>query len=312
MKLYFNDTLSIVSKTLPYIALRAAIYAAFGIAFIIYFVCIYGIGKALAAITPQAEGIVWILGLIVSFPLTKLAREYLLYLVKAGHVAVIAKLVTDGKLPDNTGQIAYGKSLVTSHFKQSSILFLIDRTIHGVITALSSFMMRMTDFLSAVPGIDGLRKMMRGILYFSLSYIDEAILARYFVKPTPNPWDNARQGIILYAQAWKSFLSTALIAGLISILSFPIFLIFTLGPALAVSIGHAQERWLYIMIGVISAWILKAIFIEPFTLTLMIVTYLKETENLVPNAEWEQKLANFSSKFRSIQEKAALPAAASN
>ncbi|QQR81594.1 MAG: hypothetical protein IPJ69_05650 [Deltaproteobacteria bacterium] len=278
MSLYLNETTSIVFKTIPYIIMRAAIYLAFGVAFMIYFFLVFLMGRAFSGIAPQAEGIIWFLGLVVSFPLTKLAREYLLYLVKAGHVAVISQLVTEGKLPDGVNQVSYGKSLVVQHFKQSSILFLLDRTIHGVITALSAFMMRMTDFLSAVPGIDGLRKLIRGILYFSLSYVDEAILARYFVKPTPNPWINAREGIVLYAQAWKSFLSAALVAGFISIISFPLFLIITLAPALAASIGHAQERWLYVMIGVIAAWLLKSILIEPFTLTLMIVTYLKETK----------------------------------
>ncbi len=306
MALYLSETVSIVSKTIPYILMRAAVYTAFGVALMIYFLLVFLVGRAFSEIAPQAEGAVWLLGLVVSFPLTKLTREYLLYLVKAGHVAVIARLLTEGSLPKGMNQVAYGKGLVVAHFKQSSLLFLIDRTIHGVIAALSAFLMRMTDFVAGIPGIDGLRKIVRGLLYFSLSYVDEAILARYFVDPTPNPWDNARQGIVLYAQAWKSFFGAALLAGVVSVVSFPLFLILTLAPAFAASIGHGQERWLYVTIGAIGAWLLKAILVEPFTLTLMVVTYLKETKGLVPNAEWERKIAAFSSKFRGIQEKASL------
>ena len=308
MSLYISETTSIVFKTLPFIALRAFIYFLFGLAFVFYFFIVFLIGRTASAIYPQSEFIVWLVGFIISFPLIRLAREYLLYLVKAAHVAVIAMLATEGKIPDDVSQLSYGKKLVTDNFKQSSILFLVDRMIHGTVTALNGMMMRMTDFLTAVPGIDGLRKIVRGILYFSLTYIDEAVLARHFIKPSANIWDNARQGLILYAQTWKSLLGSAFVAGLFTVISFPIFLILMLGPALAMSIGHTQERWLFVMIGVIAAWLLKAIFIEPFTLTMMIVTYLKETKDLVPNAEWEQKLATLSSKFRSIQEKALQPA----
>lgn len=304
MALYLSETTSIIFKTMPYLFLRAAAYLAFGIAFGAYWVLIFFMGRALAGIHPNIEFFVWIIGLLVSFPIIRLVREYLLYLIKTGHVAVIATLAMKGNLPEGVGQIEFGKKMVTDHFKQSSSLFVVDRLIHGVIHALNGMMMGLTSFMSGIPGMDGLRKIMRTILYFSLTYIDEAILARHFLNPQQSIWENSRKGIILYAQIWKSIFVTAIITGLLSLVSLPILLFMTVGPALAASVGHPAQRWLFVIFGIIAAWILKVIFLEPFTLTQMVIVYLKGTASLQPNAEWEQKIQNLSSKFREIQEKA--------
>jgi hypothetical protein len=49
--------------------------------------------------------VVWIVAFVISFPMVKLFREYFLYILKAGHVAVIAELATKGKLPEGVSQI---------------------------------------------------------------------------------------------------------------------------------------------------------------------------------------------------------------
>lgn len=304
MALYLTETTSIVFKTLPFLILRAVVYLLFGALLAIYFGIIYLLGHAVSAISPNAEVIAWGLGLLVSFPIMRLIREYILYIVKAGHVAVISTLATQGKLPEGMGQIAYGKKLVTDNFKNSSILFLVDRLVHGVIRTLTRLMMGLTDFLSGVPGIGGLRKIMHGILYFSFTYIDEAILARKFIHPQETAWEAARKGLILYAQIWKSILLTAFFTGLIALISLPFFLILTVGPALGAAALEPQKKWLFITIGAIAGFVLKAALVDPFTMTQMIVVYLKETAGLQPNPEWEQKLEAASSQFAQIKKKA--------
>ncbi len=304
MALYLGETVSIVFKTLPFLILRAAVYLLFGVLLVIYFGIIYLVGRAVSEISPNAEVIAWGLGLLVSFPLTRLAREYILYLVKAGHVAVISALATQGKLPEGMGQIAYGKKLVTENFKNSSVLFLVDRMVHGVIRVLTRLMMGLTDFLSGVPGIDGLRKIMHAILYFSFTYIDEAILARKFIHPEETAWKSAHQGLILYAQIWRSILLTALFTGLVALISLPIFLVLTIGPALGAAALEPQKKWLFITMGIIAGFVLKAVLVDPFTMTQMIVVYLKETAGLQPNPEWEQKIEAASSKFVQIKKNA--------
>src|SRR4029450_9759958 len=86
MPLYFGTTLSILVRTLPYIFLRMLVYLAFGFLFVLYWILVYFVGQAAAALHEAARVVVWILAFVLSFPVTKLVREYFLYVLKIGHV----------------------------------------------------------------------------------------------------------------------------------------------------------------------------------------------------------------------------------
>ena len=53
------------------------------------------------------------------------------YLVKAGHVAVIAETMKTGQVPAN--QVNYGKDMVVQRFGTSAAYFAIDKLISGAI-----------------------------------------------------------------------------------------------------------------------------------------------------------------------------------
>ena len=56
-------------------------------------------------------------------------REYLLYIVKAGHIAVLVELLDDGELPGGRGQINHATEVVKQRFGQASILFGVDQLV---------------------------------------------------------------------------------------------------------------------------------------------------------------------------------------
>ncbi len=120
-------------------------------------------------------------------------------------------------------------------------------------------------------------------------------------------WKSAETGLILYAQAWKEILKTAFIVGLVSILVFPILFVVLLVPALA--IGHAFPLLQVgaILAAILFSFVLKTAFLDPWTLSSMILTYLKATEGLTPNPEWTQKLEMVSSKFKKLKAQASQP-----
>jgi hypothetical protein len=65
-------------------------------------------------------------------------REYLLYLVKAGHIAVLVELMDGKDIPGGRAQIDHAQKAVRERFAQSSILFALDQIIKGVpVTDLS-------------------------------------------------------------------------------------------------------------------------------------------------------------------------------
>ncbi|HEU4774891.1 MAG TPA: hypothetical protein VFS82_10300 [Lysobacter sp.] len=78
-----------------------------------------------------ATGAFW--GGLAGFGLTSAvlywAREYLLYLVKAGHIAVLAHLLDGKQIPGGRGQIDYASRIVKERFAESSVLFGVDQLV---------------------------------------------------------------------------------------------------------------------------------------------------------------------------------------
>lgn len=306
MALHLVQASSITLRTFPYLFLRLLLYFLFGILFVLYGIAVYFIGGAVAAIHPYARFAVWIIALLLPFPLLRLAREYILYVIRAGHVAVISELVRNGRLPEGVGQIAFGREKVQGYFKQTSVLFVMDRLVIGVVSGINGMMMRVANLFQGIPGMRGLVKLAGLILSLSLTYVDEAILARNFLNEKESAWESAQKGLVLYAQIWREVLGTAVLLGLFSAASLPVFFILLIGPALglAAAVGHAVPAGLFIAAAVIFSFVLKFALVDPWTLTNMIVTYLKETEGKVPDPEWEGKLETLSKKFCDIKRRA--------
>jgi len=306
MALHIGEATSITFKTMPYIFLRLLVYSIFGICFSLYWIGVYFVGALVAPLHEYAQAGVWILALLFSFPIVKLVREYFLYVLKAGHVAVMAELVTKGSLPEGVSQLAWGKEKVQKTFKEVSVLFLVDRLVAGVISAINGIMSRMGGAFSSIPGLSSLVQFANLVLKFSLTYVDEAILARNFVTEKESVWESAKTGLVLYAQIWRQILGTAMILGFIAILLYIVLTAALLVPFLGLAhiLNLPQANLAGIAGAVVFAAVLKFAIFDPWTLANMIVVYLKETQGKVPDASWESKLAAVSKKFRKIQEKA--------
>lgn len=304
MKLYLSEATSIYFKTLPFVVLRGLVYLAFAFLACLYFGLLYLMSHVVGPRHQTAQLLIWIIGLAITFPIVRLVREYFLYMVKAGHVAVVAELVTKGSLPGGAGQIEYGKGVVQTHFKESSVLFVMDRLVAGVIAAINRMMGRVANFLGAVPGMEGMAKVAGTILFFSLTYIDEAILARNFQTSEETPWQSARSGLILYAQSWREILGTAVVLGLVALVSLPVFSVILILPALGLGHSFPSMSVVFIAAAVFFSFALKMTLVDPWALTCMIVTYLKSTEGKQPDPAWENKLEMVSKKFCEIKSKA--------
>src|SRR3989338_1233499 len=191
MAIYVGQATAIVFRTLPFLLLRGIVYTLFALLSLLYVGVSFLIGKATAPIHPYLPFVIWFLALVGSFPIVRFLREYLLYIVKAGHVAVIAELAIRGKLPEGVSQIQWGREQEQKRFKVTSFLFLLDRLVVGVIRSINGMMWKITSFLRGVPGVGGLVKLANIVLYFSLTYVDESILARNFIKTDENIWKSA-------------------------------------------------------------------------------------------------------------------------
>lgn len=301
-----GNAAKITLKTLPFILIRMGLYLAFGFLFCIYWAVVFFLGQGAAAIHDYARVAVWIIGLILPFPLIKLFREYFLYVLKTAHVAVIVQLALHGSLPEGKNQVEWGKEKVMARFKETSVLFVVDRLILGVINAINGMMQGMANLLQGVPGVGAVVGLAKMILRFSLTYIDESVMARNFMKEEETVWQSAKTGLVLYAQGWKEILKTAIFLGLAAMISYGFFLIVYLVPLLGLAGLYPQFKVLFIAFAFILAAVTKLALFDPWALTSMILVYLETTKDMVPDRAWEDKIATVSKKFRQIQEKAVI------
>jgi hypothetical protein len=148
------------------------IYLLVGVGIVMYLALVVLLAKIFGGI----GGLVFLIGLAVMAGLLRLVRNYVLYMIQAGHVAVVTELIHKGKLPDGVNQVEYGRKVVTGMFKSISVLFVVDQLIKGILRALNRTVVRVADLIP-IPGLDALAKIMSAIITFAVTYVDESIFS---------------------------------------------------------------------------------------------------------------------------------------
>jgi hypothetical protein len=302
-----SATLMAMARTAPFIIVRMLVY--FGIAVLYIFAT--GIGGAFGyGFTSfgdgQGGGAFYgaLFGFAGASGLLYWMREYILYLVKAGHIAVLVQVFDGNDLQGGRGQIDYATSIVRQHFAQASVLFALDQIIKGVLRTITGIL-NTVGMVLPIPGLQGLMRIVSGIMRMSLSYVDEVIIAHNFRVQSDNPWVTSRQALVLYAQNFKILMKNAawlwVMMWIFTILLFlillgPVFALIALFPG---DIGF----WAFIVTFIV-AWSFKGALLEPIAVYALMQVYFKTIEGQVPDAEWEQRLEQISDRFRDMSKKA--------
>ncbi len=304
---HFTTTLKLLTKTFPYLALNAGIYAAFFVASVIWIT----VWLALAVLFAKINGFLALICIIIAFGVLggvlRFARRYLLYMVKGGHIAALTHFLHGRLVPDGKGQLAYGKEVVQKQFLNMNLLFALDRLIDGTVRAFSNGIIRITDWLPLPGDAKNVVRWLTQILARSLTYVDEAILSYSIGRSDDNVWGSAQHGIILYAQAYKGILVTSLKVWLVGkVFSFLVFLIIAMPLALLFA-SFVSSGWVtfgLIIFAILMAMLAERALFEPFAMTYVLVTYHHEIEGLVPDPTWDARLSSVSRHFRDLAEKA--------
>ena len=306
----FGRAIAMVVQTLPFVLLRIVVYA--GIA--LSYVATVGTGGALGwgfghmgqGVDGPASGALW--GGLVGFGLVSavlyLAREYILYLVKAAHIAVLVELYDGRSVPAGQSQIGYGATFVKTHFVESSVLFGVDQLIKAVLRSLFRTINFFSFFLP-IPALQSLIRIAESFVRMSLTYVDEIILAYLIRTKTRNPWGTARDGIILFAQNYTHFLKNAAwLSVMMWTLTFVLFVVLLAPAAAFVALMNSPSSVWTFGLAVVIALALKKAIMEPIAIAALMQVYFREIEGQTPNAEWTARLEQVSSRFRDLEQKA--------
>jgi len=305
-----GKSMNLMMKTMPFILFRMAVYFGVALAYVLVTGLGAGVGWGIGGLGDEgfrAASTFWggFIGFgIVGFVMY-LLREYLLYVVKAGHIAVLVELLDGKSMPEGRSQIEHASNVVKARFGQASVLFAVDQLIKGVLRTVSG-MARTVFRIIPIPGARQAINVLEAFLKLAVGFIDEVILAYSIRTGSNNAWASSREALVLYGQNYQPMLKNAAWLTLFVYgLSFLVFLVM-LAPAAALAYlvpgGWSATG---VIIAVILAWSFKVALIEPFAITCMMQAYFKAIEGQQPNPEWEAKLDGMSKKFRELKDKAA-------
>ena len=298
--------IGLMRKTYPFLVFRFLVYAA-----------ITGIALA---ITGGGAGVGWIGGAILgdaskggayggmagaagAYGFLYYIREYVLYQVKAGHIALLVKFLHNEPVPEGKGMVEYASAQVKEHFKESSVLFAVDQLIKGVLKAISRLFNTVATAIP-IPGLAVVISIISKIVSMSLSYVDEIILAYYMKNGAKNIWADSAEGLVFYTQNYRKMLKNAFwVSLLVWGLTFVVFLL-VLGPfAIVTTLIPALAGPVTFAIAALFAWGIKSAVIDPIAMTALMQVYFKAIEGQSPRADLEQKLEQVSDKFKTLKEK---------
>ena len=307
MNLQLGRAWSILMQTGPYLVYRAVLYGALAFAALAYlgFLClvgsIFGVGAAVVLFF-----VTWIGGRMLG--LGRLVGEYILYMLKAGHVALVVEIIENGALPAGISQTSWAKERVLAQVKEVSVLALLDQLVRGVIRFVNREVVVLSTRLP-IPGIDGAARGAGRIVELSVTYVDEAMLAYAFKTKNPNVLDAAKKGVVLYCQCWKGLLANAVAVAIAGyLLAGLLFLAFAIpfgGLALSLPPAWAASRFVLFALALALAFWVKLVVYDPLACTATILTFFAESEGMEPSPEWEARLEGANETFRELQARAA-------
>jgi hypothetical protein len=298
--------MSLMMRSLPYALARFGILLACTVACIIWIVVAFGGAAWLGHHIASAFGLVWLVLCVAGVGwFWGAVLRYALHLIACGHVAVLTELITRGEVGNGSeSMFAYGKRVVTERFGQVNALFGLNMVVRGILQAFHRTLDWVAEMLP-VPGLESLSNLINIILRAATRYLDKVILSYNLARNDNDPWRGAREGIVYYAQNAKPILKTATWTVVLERLLSIVLWLLLLAPAAAITMmlpASVRESagLLTIIVAALLAGPLRAAFIKPIFLIMMMVRFHALVEHQPINQEWDARLASISDKFRDL------------
>lgn len=303
MGLHFRAATRMFRETLPFVAVRIGVGLLFGLATVLYVAVVggllYTLGDSVSALVVLA---VFVISAGTFLKVLSLARRYVLYLVSAAHLAVIAHVVETGEVPPD--QLSFGTDAVRANFAEASGLFVLDALVRGALDQFNQAMLSVSGLVDSVPALAQLLTVLRRAISLAGRYLDEAVLAHVF-SSDDDAWTAARDGVVLYAKTWKPVLGSTVAIVLGSyVLGFLVLLAVSPVAVLLGSLSTLGEvlGWA-VVFGVVAT--VHFGLVQPWVKTVVVTTFLRETREETPDSATMDALADQSAQFRELAGRAA-------
>jgi len=301
----------LMMQSLPYALARCGILLAYSIGGIVWLVVTLGGAAWLGNHIAHVFGLVWFLLCVVGVGwFWGGVLRYLLHLLACGHVAVLTDLITRGQIGNGSEpQLAYGRRVVTQRFGQVNALFGLNMLVRGILQTFHRTLDWIAELLP-VPGLESLANLVNTVLRAATRYLDKVILSYNLARNDQDPWRGAREGIVYYCQNARPILETSIWIIVLEYVLSAVLWLLLLAPAAAITVLLPQAvresaGVATIIIALLLAATLRAAFIKPLFLIMMMVRFHALIEHQPINQEWDARLGSLSDRFRTLGTQAA-------
>ena len=224
--------------------------------------------------------------------------HYFGYLVKAGHVAVLAEAVTTGKVPEN--QVNYGKEAVKKRFATSNVYFAVDKLVSGAVKQIQRGISKLGNALDFIPGMGAVTGIANFFVELSLGYVDECCLGYTFYKKEQGAFRSACDGVVIYAQNIKHLLKNAAKTMLKVLLLSLVVLIAVFVPIGLLFKLLSWNAFIGFLLAVFITWVLKFAFLDSYILCQTMASYMEVAPTTEITFDLYGKLSKISGKFKEL------------
>lgn len=301
--------MGLVLRTWPFIVLRIAISSLIGLAYVLAIGAGAGIGwvvgRAWEDMSPLGALAGGFIGFFVAWGVFLWLRAWLVYFVKAGHVAALTLALEGRPLPLAFGQVGYALGVVRERFLEINALFVLDQLVKAAVAGVTGVLSGMASF-TRVPVLEGLMAFITGVLQTSTQFVDEIILAYNVRNQSKDPWRTAQDALVLYAQNGWTILGNAVGLTVLTAVVGVFLLVIMVGPAGAWAFyAQTPESYVALAVSAVAAYVFISAIMEPFCIACLMQVFFTAIEGETPDPVWRQRLSGVSLKFEDLGRRAA-------
>jgi hypothetical protein len=302
----FGTALGLVMQTLPYALARFAVLLVASIITMVWLGIALGGGAWLGEHIAHVFGLAWIVVTLGGFGFAwwGLVR-YALHLISCGHVAVLTELITRGRVGNGTGSMfAYGRAIVVQRIGQESLLYGLNMTVRGIINSFHRTLDSIAEALP-VPGMESLANLATMVIRAATAYLDKVIFSYSLARQDRDAWTAAREGLIYYCQNAKPILRTSIWVVVLERILTVLLWLLLLAPAAAITVAlphsmRESDAVVTLVIAALLAGSLRAAFMKPVFLTMIMIRFHTAIENQFVDPVWDARLSEFSGSFATL------------
>ena len=284
-------------KTMPFCMAKLALGGAMVLISVILLAILMGLGWLFGEGGMLVGLVIWLGAIgVIRFAI----MHYFGYLVKAGHVAVLAEAVTTGEVPAN--QVQFGKNSVKERFATANIYFAVDKLVSGAVKQIQRKIGQLENALSFIPGMDKIGSLAKFYVELSLGYIDECCLGYTVYRKDQGAFHSACDGVVIYAQNIGKLLKSSAMTMLKVLLLLAVIVLVAFVP---VGIIFKILNWSPLaafLLALLIAWVVKFALVDSFILCQTMSAYMTAAQNTQITFDLYGMLSGISSDFKKLWE----------